>query len=182
MIMHLGGGGEHHWSIYSPEFWFWWKKCPFCIYGTDLFCPSHPPSEWLKIIFLRWLKLNFRNGFGCWNLTHHLIRQSRSFFKQKMGCRTLKWVCTMHPKLGVFSRLLIFNILVALITQLIKKLQQWSLYEVMEDILPIVLNTKRPLSDIWLLRYKQNSFGCFQRNSEVTFFSKTPKTVLLITQ
>ena len=30
-----------------------------------------------------------------------------------------------------------------------------------EDILPFVLNTKRPLSDIWLLSYKQNSFGCF---------------------
>ena len=23
------------------------------------------------------------------------------------------------------------------------------------------LNTKRPLSDIWLLSYEQNSFGCF---------------------
>ena len=46
-----------------------------------------------------------------------------------------------------------------------------------EDILPFVLNTKRPLSDIWLLRYKQNSFGCFQRNSEIKFFLKTPKTV-----
>ena len=22
------------------------------LYGTDLFCPSHPPSEWLKTIFL----------------------------------------------------------------------------------------------------------------------------------
>ena len=22
------------------------------IYGTDLFCPSHPPFEWLKTIFL----------------------------------------------------------------------------------------------------------------------------------
>ena len=70
-------------------------------------------------------------------------------------------VCTVHPKLGVFSRLLKFNILVALITQLIKKLQQWSLYEVIEDIMPFVLNTKRPLSDIWLPSYEQNSFGCF---------------------
>ena len=32
-----------------------------------------------------------------------------------------------------------------------------------EDILPFVLNTKRPLCDIWLLRYKQNSFGCFKK-------------------
>ena len=72
------------------------------IYDTDLFCPSHPPSKWLKVIFFRWLKLNFRNGFSCWNLTHNLIRQSRSFFGQKMGCRTLNWVCTARPNLGVF--------------------------------------------------------------------------------
>ena len=52
----------------------------------------------------------------------------------------------------------------------------------MKDILPFVLSTKRPLSDIWLLRYKQNNFGCFQKNSEFQFFSKTPKTVLLISQ
>ena len=67
------------------------------------------------------------------------------------------------------------------ITQLVKKLQQLALYEMIEDILPIVLNTKRPLSDIWLPRYKQSSFGCFRKNSEFRFFSKTPKTVLLIT-
>ena len=30
-------------------------------------------------------------------------------------------------------------------------------YEVIEDILPFVLNTKWPLSNIWLLRYKQNT-------------------------
>ena len=33
-------------------------------------------------------------------------------------------------------------------------LQQWSLYDVIEDILPFVLNTKRSLCDIWLLRYR----------------------------
>ena len=41
-----------------------------------------------------------------------------------------------------------YSILFAVISQLVKKLQQWSLYEVIEYILPIVLNTKRPLSDI----------------------------------
>ena len=41
-----------------------------------------------------------------------------------------------------------------------------------EDILPFVLNTKRPLSDIWLLRYKQNSFGCFREKSQFQFFPK----------
>ena len=75
-----------------------------------------------------------------------------------------------------------YSILVAGISQLVKKLQQWSLYEVIEDILPFVLNTKRPLSDIWLLRYKQNKFGRFRKKSEFQFFQKTPKFVLLITQ
>ena len=32
----------------------------------------------------------------------------------------------------------------------VKQLQQWSLYEVIQNILPFVLNTKRPLTDILL--------------------------------
>ena len=84
----------------------------------------------------------------------------------------LSRVRTVHPKLGVFSKMFKIQLFCCFITQLVKKLQQWSLYEVIEDILPIVLNTKRPLSDIWLLRYKQNSFGCFQRNSEVNILLK----------
>ena len=83
-----------------------------------------------------------------------------------LGCApcTQNWV--------FFSRLLKFNILVALITQLVKKLQQWSLYEVIEDIMPFVLNTKRPLSDIWLLSYEQNSFGCFRKKVRISSFAK----------
>ena len=65
---------------------------------------------------------------------------------------------------------------------LVKKVDQWCLYEVIEDILAFVFNTKRPPSDIWLLRYKQNSFGWFRKNSEYFFFPKTPKTVLRISQ
>ena len=70
-------------------------------------------------------------------------------------------VHTIRPKLGVFSNFSKYSFFYCFITQLVKKLQQWSLYEVIEDILPFVLNTKRPLSDIWLLSYEQNSFGCF---------------------
>ena len=40
-----------------------------------------------------------------------------------------------------------------------------------EDILSFVLNTKRPLSDIWLLSYKQNSFGCFFDKIEIITFA-----------
>ena len=42
-----------------------------------------------------------------------------------------------------------------------------------EDILPFALNTKQPLSNIWLLNYKQNNFGCFWKKLKVRFLSKT---------
>ena len=45
------------------------------------------------------------------------------------------------------------------INQLVKKLQQWPLFQSIDDILSFVLNTKLLLSDIWLLKYEQNSFG-----------------------
>ena len=73
------------------------------------------------------------------------------------------------PEVGCFFKMCKIHFFCCFITQLVKKLHQWSLHEVIKDILPFVLNTKRPLSDIWLLRYKQNSFGCFQRNLEVRF-------------
>ena len=91
-------------------------------------------------------------------------------------------VCTERPKLGVFSNFSKYSVFCCFITQFVEKLQQWSLSEVIKDILPIVLNTKRPPSDIWLLRYKQNSFGCFLNNLKFWIFTKTPKTVLLISQ
>ena len=37
--------------------------------------------------------------------------------------------------------------------------------------------TVRPISDIWLLIYKQNTFGCFWKKLKIWFFSKTSKTV-----
>ena len=91
-------------------------------------------------------------------------------------------VCTERPKLGVFSNFSKYSVFCCFITQLVKKLQQWSLSEVIEDILPFVLNTKWPLSDIWLLSCEQNNFGCFWKQMKFRFFSKTPKIVLLISQ
>ena len=75
-----------------------------------------------------------------------------------------------------------YSILVVDISQHVKKLQHGSLYEVIEDIIPFVLNTKRPLSYIWLLSYEKNSFGCFLKKFTLSIFPKTPKTVLLISQ
>ena len=115
-------------------------------------CPKQLPIHWEVIKCGVFFKLLF---LGC-----ALNAQSWVFFK-------------IFPKYSVFC---------CFITQLVKKLQQWSLSEVIKDILPFVLNTKRPLSDIWLLRYKQNSFGCFREKSQFQFFPKTPKIVLLITQ
>ena len=91
--------------------------------------------------------------------------------------------CAPYSQSWVFFFFKMFRIhLFCFITQLVKKLLQWSLYEVIEDIMPIVLNTKRPLSDIWLLSYEQNSFWCFLKILEFCFFFQTTKTVLLIPQ
>ena len=87
---------------------------------------------------------------------------------------------TSRPKLGVFSKLSKYSIFDCFITQLVNKLQQWSLYEVIEDILPFVLNTKRPLSDIWLLRYKQIVLGVFEKIQNFNIFKKHPKLFCLL--
>ena len=65
------------------------------------------------------------------------------------------------PKFGCLFKIFKIQLFLLLYYSACKKLQQWSLYEVIEDILPFVLNIKQPLSDIWLLSYKQNTFGCF---------------------
>ena len=86
----------------------------------------------------------------------HLILDGKQNFRFQAQSR----VCTVCPKLDVFSKCSKY-IFCCFITQHVKQPQQWSLYEVIEDILPFLLNTQRPLSKIWLPRYKQNSFGCF---------------------
>ena len=86
------------------------------------------------------------------------------------------------PKVGCFCKIVEIQLFCCFISQLVKKLHQLSLYEGLKDILTFVFNTKWHLSDIWLLRYKQNSFGCFRKTSEFKFFQKTPKTVFRITQ
>ena len=70
--------------------------------------------------------------------------------------RTLKWVRTVHPNLDVFQNFQNTAFLLLSYAACIKATTM-----VMEGILAFILNTKRPLSNIWLLRYKQNSFGYF---------------------
>ena len=69
--------------------------------------------------------------------------------------------CARCTQSWVFFKTFKIQFFCCFITRRVWMLQQWSLYEVIEDILPFVLNTKRPLSDIWLLIYRQNTFGCF---------------------
>ena len=61
------------------------------------------------------------------------------------------------------------------ISWLVKMLQPQSLYEVIVDILLFVLNTKQPLSDIWLSSCEQNSFGCFFKKLKLWIFRNHPK-------
>ena len=81
--------------------------------------------------------------------------------------------------LPVFSKIFEIQLICCFIAQLVKSLQQRCLYKGIEDILPLVLNTKRPLSDIWLPSYEQNSFGCFLKKLKFWIFSKTPKMFCL---
>ena len=77
-----------------------------------------------------------------------------SIFRHHLGCAP-------HAQSWAVFKIFKWQHFCCFITQLVKKLQHWSLYEVIKDILPFVLNPKWPLSDIWLLRCKQNSFVCF---------------------
>ena len=62
------------------------------------------------------------------------------------------------PKVFFFFKIFKIKNFCFFITQLMKKLQLWSLFGEINDILPFVLNTNPPLWDIWLLRYLVNNF------------------------
>ena len=97
-----------------------------------------------------------------------------SIFRCYLGCapHTQSWVFFQNGKNPAF--LLLYY-------SANKKSYSKGLYMRWERI-SCRLNTKRPLSVIWLLRYKQNSFGCFLKKLKFRIFPKTPKTVLLISQ
>ena len=99
-----------------------------------------------------------------------------TFKTPKLSPETFSMGAYRTPKVGCFFKIVKTHDFCCFITQLVKKLHQWYLYEVIEDILLFVLSTTWPLSNIWLTRYKQNGFGCFCKKSEFQFFQKTPKT------
>ena len=92
------------------------------------------------------------------------------------------WVRTPPPKLGVFSKFSKQSIFSCCITQLVKKLQQQSLYKVVVDvdILPFLSNTKRSLRDNCLLRYQKKSFGYFRKRTDLQFFQKWLKSYSIL--
>ena len=98
-----------------------------------------------------------------WIKTKDVPFQSMNILPRKFEFPVLGVIWSVHhtPKVGCFLKNVKIQLFGWFITRLVKMLQQWPLYEVIEVILPFVLNTKRPLSDIWLLSYKQNSFRCF---------------------
>ena len=115
-------------------------------------------------------------------LWHHMSLYISIFFSQKdWGVRKFKFQllgiiqsAQRTPEIGCFFLYEIQHFC-CFITQLVKKLHQSSLYEVIKDTLPIVLNTIRPLSNIWLHVYKQNSFGCLKKNIILILSKNNPK-------
>ena len=108
----------------------------------------------------------------------------RKLFLKIWTCETLEIICktlknilgvrTKHPKLGVFSKFS-KSAFCCFITQLGKKLQQWSLYEVIEDILSFVLNTIQPperyLSKTVLGVFWKITFRFFLKHQKLFFLS-----------
>ena len=89
-----------------------------------------------------------------------------TFKTPKLSPETFSMGAYRTPKVGCFFKIVKTHHFCCFITQLVKKLQQWSLYEVIEDILLFVFNTKQPLSNIWLLSYRQYIFGCFLNKND----------------
>ena len=98
----------------------------------------------------------------------------------KIQRQCLKCFCTTLPRLGVFSTFPKYTIFVTFMSQFTQRVQQWSFYEMMDNILPYVLNKKRPLADSWLWRYWQKRFECIHQNASFEFLPNTPETILLI--
>ena len=155
-----------------PYIYIWHSPVPGNIFYSDF------PFFRLSIT-----ALNFcGNGISSKFKKPVFIHIMTTFKTPKLSPETFSMGAYRTPKVGCFFKIVKIHHICCFITQLTKRLHQWSLYEVIEDILPFVLNTKRPLSDIWLVSYKQNSFGCFLKKFKFRNFSKTPKTILLIFQ
>ena len=131
------------------------------IYGMLQFYVTLSPNEAAYFFFKHPLKTIQKLVFSQFFL--HIPIDLYVEASEKIKFQVLGVIQGAHhtPKIGCFFQIYEIQHFCCFITQLVKKLRQWYLCEVKEDILPFVLNTKRPLSDIWLASYKQNSFGYF---------------------
>ena len=120
-------------------------------------CFWNPPQNHLNSGFL----LIFF-AYSYWHLCVSLWKKQVNNFWRNLGC-ALNARFLKHFQYTAFC-LLYYSAC--------KKLQEWSLYEVKEDILLFVFNTKQHLRDIWLLSYKQNRFWCLKKKQNLFFFKK----------
>ena len=128
-----------------------------------------PKPKWGNIFFFKPPQNHPKNGgppnfftYSYWPLCVRFRKPQTLTFMRNLGCapHTWSWMIFWHfPNTACCC----------FFTQLLNKLQQCSLYELIKNILLFVLNTKQPLSNIWLLRYKQNSFGCFFKSTQNCF-------------
>ena len=172
-----GGGGQESYGFFPNFGTFLIMRAPLSSYGSS--GPGRGKS-WKNVTF----RLKVRGCYGQRKVKIHTLSsptvQSWLVEYQNIEFQVLGVIQGAHrtPKIGCFFKMFKIQLFCCFITQLVKKLHQWSLHEVIEDILLFVLNTKRPLSDIWLLSYEQNSFGCIMKKLKFLINLKTPKTVL----
>ena len=101
-------------------------------------------------------EISMENVQRCPNQYFYVIFiKSTSWKSFKTTCRVLI-NCAPNARSWVIFQNINMYYFCCFITRLVKKLQKWSLHEVIEDTLPCIFNPNRPLRDIWLLRYKQN--------------------------
>ena len=118
-------------------------------------------SEWLKVIFLRRLKLIFFKL--TWllkfdtppNLTELVLFRTKNGMSdsENGACRT--------PEVAFFQNDKNTAFLLLYYSTCKKNYINGLLYKVIEDILLFVVHIKRPLRNIWLLRYKSNNEAPF---------------------
>ena len=77
-----------------------------------------------KKSYFKALQNKFEKSIWILKLDTPLNQTEAVLFLTKMSRRTLKWVRTAHPKLGVFPYFPKYSIFVASISQLTQKLQQ----------------------------------------------------------
>ena len=112
-------GKEHIWSLY--------------IYGSHSYFTTFWPHKGSKIVFITGLLHIFFKRYADFYVFpfKYIVHYQNSCKNQVWN--PFPWVCTKHPKLGVFCYFPKYSILGAVTSQFVKKLQQRSLHEVIQN-------------------------------------------------